>query len=1095
MRKIFTTIAVIVSCTTLFAQGVSVSYNQPATDTHEITFTLDKWSLEESTFDGVTYNSIEFSGSLVTEKKGWAELPFVSAAIQLPAQKNVDLKILSSSYKDYQLSYPLLPSRGIIYRNQNPDDIPYIIDPASIVDSFYPSDIAVADAPYIIRDVRGTSVHVYPFQYNAVTNTLRVYSDITVQLVENNEPATNPLLRENTTPVREMIGVYESLFLNFDKSRYDLPMAQHGDILVIYTSRDQEAIQPYITWKKEMGYNVEEELVATGTNVVSLIQQKYNENPNILYVQLVGDWADVKTNLVSGEPADPKAGCVVGTDNFPEIAVGRFSCNTVSQLTVQVNKTINYEKNPDMTGSWRSSALGIASNQGPGDDGEIDYTHVGRIYSERLNPVLNYDQLYTEYDPSASASGVTAAVNAGVSTIAYCGHGSQTSWGTTGFSNSNVNSLSNGAKLPFITSVACNNGTFESGDCFAEAWLRKENGGAIVTWMSSISQPWQPPMRGQDYFYDVLIGGFDYGQYPDQSGINTTEQRTTWGSVVVNAVNLMLTESPSSSDVETAHTWCTFGDASVQLRTATPAEITVSNDLMIIGVPFETVVSTEDGPVENAIVCISKDGVHYSALTDEAGYVSIENDFLPGEVLLTVTAFNTTTIYENINCIAPSGPYLLLHDYNSEVLSYGESHGLDLTIRNVGVEDAENITVSISSDDPYVTFDIPMATIANIPSDATVVLENILSVHVEGDAPDGHVAVCTLTMSCGGEVWNYEMELTLAAPLIEFVSYGYEGELLPGKTLNITASFRNMGSYPAINVFGTYSTTNPYVTIITVDPVEYGDINNDGTVATAAFTIQVSDNAPFGEIIYSTITLSGNYEFSYVATFEPFIDICNVAISSYPYDEGFEDVDLPNCWTQEVVSGEGVWITNNGGLQSHPMHAHSGSYNALISGSETVVRLVSPVMNLEGAVDPVLSFWHAQSVRDGNQDRLRVYYKNATDGEWQLLAAYQYSVASWKNRIIELPNVTANYYIAFEAECNGGYGVVLDDVNVTAIVSGMKGDANSDGQVNVLDVASVVAYIMGNEPNPFNFNNADFNSDGNIDVMDVMSIANFIVNQ
>ena len=104
-------------------------------------------------------------------------------------------------------------------------------------------------------------------------------------------------------------------------------------------------------------------------------------------------------------------------------------------------------------------------------------------------------------------------------------------------------------------------------------------------------------------------------------------------------------------------------------------------------------------------------------------------------------------------------------------------------------------------------------------------------------------------------------------------------------------------------------------------------------------------------------------------------------------------------------------------------------------------------------------------------------------------------MASWKNRVIELPNVTANYYIAFEAECNGGYGIVLDDVNVTAIVSGTKGDANSDGVVNVLDVATVIAYIMGNEPNPFNYNNADFNSDGNIDVMDVMSIANFIVNQ
>ncbi|MBR5651211.1 MAG: hypothetical protein IKW93_03220 [Bacteroidales bacterium] len=859
MRKIFTTIAVIVSCTTLFAQGVSVSYNQPATDTHQITFTLDKWSLDESTFDGVTYNSIEFSGSLVTEKKGWAELPFVSAAIQLPAQKNVDLKISSSSYKDYQLSYPLLPSRGIIYRNQNPDDIPYMIDPASIVDSFYPSDIAVADAPYIIRDVRGTSVHVYPFQYNAATNILRVYSDITVQLVENNEPATNPLLRENTTPVREMIGVYESLFLNFDKSRYDLPMAQHGDILVIYTSRDQDAIQPYITWKKEMGYNVQEELVATGTNVASLIQQKYNANPNLLYVQLVGDWADVKTNTVSGEPADPKAGCVVGTDNFPEIAVGRFSCNNVSQLTVQVNKTINYEKNPDMTGTWRSKALGIASNQGPGDDGELDYTHVNRIYNERLNPVLDYDGFYTEYDPSASASGVTTAVNAGVSTIAYTGHGSQTSWGTTGFSNSNVNSLSNGAKLPFITSVACNNGTFESGDCFAEAWLRKENGGAIVTWMSSISQPWQPPMRGQDYFYDVLIGGFNYNQYSDQSGINTTEQRTTWGAVVVNASNLMLTESQSSDDVETAHTWCTFGDASIQLRTASPAEVTVSNTVMLIGVPYTTTITTSDGPVANALVCISQNGQYFSGTTDENGVVEIEHSILPGEVLLVVTGFNLQTVYETINCISPDGAFLTFEAYQLDgdgILSYGETSNLSITLENVGNYSTNGtVEVTISSEDELLAINNATVTFDAIESHGFGTGDGF-NITVSPEIEDGHVFTFNISATDADTTWTAAFSITAHKPVLAFSSLSWNGSYTPGETLELVVSIFNIGSYFVENVEGTLASSSEYVTINGATQ-SFGDIAVNGT-ASATYSVTISDNCPLTELIAFSLALSGD---------------------------------------------------------------------------------------------------------------------------------------------------------------------------------------------------------------------------------------------
>ena len=74
--------------------------------------------------------------------------------------------------------------------------------------------------------------------------------------------------------------------------------------------------------------------------------------------------------------------------------------------------------------------------------------------------------------------------------------------------------LTNGDKLPFIISVACNNGDFDLGTCFAEAWLRKEDGGAIMFMGASISQPWNEPMRGQDYFMDVLIGGYDYSAHP-----------------------------------------------------------------------------------------------------------------------------------------------------------------------------------------------------------------------------------------------------------------------------------------------------------------------------------------------------------------------------------------------------------------------------------------------------------------------------------------------------------------------------------------------------------------------------------------------------
>ena len=711
-KSILFSVILALFCTFSFAQkGFEAKFSQPSNSEYQVAFLLTDWSIQHVQFDGEDFQQIVFNSTTVTQKQGWAELPFISAAVQLPAQKNVDVSVALTDYTDYQLDFPLVPSRGVIYRNQDPATIPYVIDPASIVNEFYPVDLATADEPYIIRDVRGTSIRVFPFQYNAATNTLRVYNKVDVLLTENNEPATNPLLTENPNPLREMRGIYPTLFLNYAQPRIPLVMAQHGEMLVITTPRDEETIDTYIKWKQEKGFVVHKEVVATGTNVKTLIQQKYNANNNILYVQLVGDWADIKSDLGggAGAPTDPKMGCVVGTDNFPEIAVGRFSCTNATELTTQINKAIQYEKDPDM-GTWYSSFIGMGSNAtGPADDGEKDWLHVQRIYSQRLEPTYDYNTHYRLYENESgcTSANLTNYLNTGASTIAYCGHGSRTSFVTTGFSNSNINNLTNGTKLPFIVSVACVNGEFHTnGDCFAEAWLKKQNGGAVVTWMSTINQPWAEPMRGQDYFYDIIIGGFDYsyGQY----GLPSNELRTTWGSIVVNAGNLMLTESQYSADVNTLHTWTTFGDASLQLRTKPPVELEVSELSIIAGMPFEITVTADGVPVQDALVCISQEDVYLAAFTDENGVVSIEHEFVSDEVLLVVSAFNTTTIYETMEfsstlaCVKPVDVQVV-QDENNAIITWEDSEDMEGVLLGYNVyRDNEQINEELVTEKQYI---------------------------------------------------------------------------------------------------------------------------------------------------------------------------------------------------------------------------------------------------------------------------------------------------------------------------------------------------------------------------------------------------------
>ena len=61
------------------------------------------------------------------------------------------------------------------------------------------------------------------------------------------------------------------------------------------------------------------------------------------------------------------------------------------------------------------------------------------------------------------------------------------------------------------------------------------------------------------------------------------------------------------------------------------------------------------------------------------------------------------------------------------------------------------------------------------------------------------------------------------------------------------------------------------------------------------------------------------------------------------------------------------------------------------------------------------------------------------------------------------------------------------------VVVSKPGDANGDGKVDVQDVTAIINRILGNNPNPFNYDNANVNGDAKVDVLDVTLIINIIL--
>ena len=702
------------------SQNYAILRNEDDSCFH-LEFSLKNYELIEFSAANDTFSKIAFGKNVSLEKKGWAELPFISTTIDYSDNNIITIDTSESEYHDIHLSYPLLPSRGTIYRDHNPDSIPYVILVESISDELYPNENLKIE-PFVFRDAKKANIRIFPFQYNSARQTLRIYDKIAIKVSHKKTREITPL-----------------------------PNYDYGDILVLTPERYDSVIVPYIRWKREMGYNVTVMHCDSAENVTSKIAQAYSQNPNLLYVQLVGNWNDVRSNELGEEtcldcPTDPALGSVSGGDDYPDLAIGRFVCANEEELSTQINKTISYEKNPNNSRDWRDRFIGIASGEGPGDDDELDYEHVRKIYDNRLADfTYNIHSQHYDAETNVSSNALIASINVGASSIAYCGHGSGLYWLTGGYGSSNVTASSNGDKLPFVVSVACRNGAFHEGDCFADKWMNAKHGGAVATLMSSISQPWNPPMRGQDYFYDILSGGYEYETDSTSNGLNTNEQRTHWGSVVLNAFYLMLCESSQQSDIETVKTWTSFGDASLQLRTKTPDKIESSQHVAIQGNNFSTQITSNGQAVKNALVCISQDGNYYKGFTNSRGIVTIGHNLQKGKALLVVTAFNTTTIYDSIPVIESGVPYIEIADYFPKSVSAGTSTNLSISLKNLGTLQSDSVKIRITSDDEILTINTDTAIYAPIMPNQSAE-SNSIDIQILRNALFGHTINLTASI-------------------------------------------------------------------------------------------------------------------------------------------------------------------------------------------------------------------------------------------------------------------------------------------------------------------------------------------------------------
>ena len=1054
-----------------------------------IEFTFDDFSLNEVLINNESYFSISMKGGASNLELGHPNLPHISKSIIIPDNSSMSLEIIEQEYTEYN-NILIAPSKGNLSRNINPNQIEYQFDEIYLNDAFYPENITALRDPYIVRDLRGQTVVFTPFQYNPVDKKLRVYHSIKVRVFTDGAGQINTLNRfgQLNSIDNEYKNIYQEHFLNFNNdTRFDY-LVDQGNMLIISYGDFMDEMQPLIDWKNKKGIPTEIVDVSTigtsSSNIESFVSNYYYEN-GLTFLLLVGDIAQIPSPLVSGSASDVSYGCIDGNDFYPEVIVGRFSGANPSHINTQVERAINYERYPQLAAEWYDNALGVASNQGPGFGGYTDDDFNDFLWDTVLSG-FTYDSYEGVYDGSggSDAQGINA-INDGVSIINYTGHGSISSWGNgASLNTTQINQLTNTNMLPFVITVGCNVGEFNStNECFSESWQRAthngEPSGGIAHFGSTISQSWEPPMHGQYGMNLILTESYDNQITRSMGGI------TTNGCMYMN-------DAQGSSGINETKYWTFFGDPSTNIRTAPPSNLSPTHDDVILVDQQEFVVDVGE---EGALVALSRDGELLSSAYTVGG-VSVLNlndaaTGTPGVLDLVVTGFNSFTYETEVTVIAPEGAYVVLD--NIDVLNigqgdpgtllYGQENHFTLNLSNVGTDSAENVIVNMFAEDDFVEILNGTVTCGNISPNGNITVDGWsgLSLNLDWGAPNGHIVDIVFQILTDQDAWEVELPFIVQAPVI--VLNSISGMLEPGEDADLEISLSNIGSapinYPIVSAEG-----DMYVTVSSsgIGNAYYWDHLYDNEEILFA-NVSVSSNAPIGHVAEITIlvtNLDGGYNF----TLPIYYSIGQIT-------ENFE-----SGFSQQLnweFSGDADWTIT-------ATDQYEGYYSAL-SGSISDSQSSSMSVTLDVVLDGEIGFNYRVASEYSPSglyfyDGLQFYIDDEMVGQFQPTADGD---TPWSQVSFPVESGTHTFTWTYIKDGGGGTTDMSEDCSWVDYITfppsaladeGLLGDINGDYDINVQDIVMMINMVVGNTDVDLT---ADINSDSYVDVLDIVLVVNIIL--
>ena len=986
MRKLFFAVAMLLSTTMLLSaqEWVGVERNAStriqeslvSSSEEEIVIDVKVAGFFQSAVKTQRGKQVVISGEDMASMlvAGAPDLPMYPISMIIGNTAEMKVSVVESSYVDFE-NVEVAPSKGNFSREINPNDVPYVYGDMYQEDEFFPAHQASLETPYIIRDFRGQNLMVYPYAYNPVTKTLRVYTDLRIAVKKVSDKGVNQKVstRRNNVVSPEMKASYERRFINYPtNTRYSF-IEDEGEMLVICVDEYKEVVEKFVEWKNISGRPTTLALTSeTGTldDMKAYISNYYNSNPNLTYVLLIGEYDNLPPYeiivTIDGMQyytrSDNYYGRLDGDDNYEEVFVGRLSVKDTEDAQSQIDKIIYYERDINEDATWLSRGIGMGSTEGYGHFGEKDYQHIDFIRDTLLN--YTYTEISKKYKGVEgyvpTADDYAIEFNKGVGIANYCNHGEVEKWVMGDFDTKCVHNLTNDYMLPFIWTSSCRNGQFDVDECFAESWMRAVNPttkaptGAIGGMFSWISQPWQPPMYGQDEMIAILTEW--RGNY-----------HHTLGGASLNGNMYILDMSPEDRG-NTHNTWLLFGDPSMMLRTKAPEKMDVycSSSYLMVGMTNYTV----NADVDFGIATLSKDGevVASSYIRNGSATLNFPEITEEGNMQLVVIAYNKVTKVMDIEVKQPTEAFIIFSEYELNEadgqLDYSETINLDLTVKNIGVKEATNVEVELISKNDYVTVTSSKATMASMDVNEIAEIKDVFKFIVTDNVPDQEELKFDVKCTSGDESWASSFSIIANAPSLVIDTIFIKNKMIePGSTDVLYIAVKNIGHSEARNVISEmFSSSSDIVfpeATLTEETLQSGDV-----MEIVAF-FDVDENAVYGAKYEVKATISaGAYEMS-----------TNYYVNIGQSLEDFETGDFSKANWQ--FDGSADWIISN--------DAYEGTYSArsgkVADNLEKDKKNSSMFITVELVEDEEISFYHKRSC--DYYAKLEFYVDDEKITEWR----------------------------------------------------------------------------------------------------------------